>query len=492
MSSKAPVDALVSSSIKDVLDDARMEHSTQEVLPKENVMHGSLLHRENDPQPSSEKDATYTPHPTFRQALRFWLKLGFISFGGPTGQIAIMQQELVERRKWVSTERFLNALNYCMLLPGPEAQQLATYIGWLLHKIPGGVVAGAFFVIPSMLVLFALSYIYVAYGEVSWVASIFSGLKPAAMAIVAAAVIKIGKKALKNRVMIAIAALSFVAIFFFKIPFPVIVIGAGVIGFAGNLLWPDLFDVIKAKGDGHTETGYVQICEDPLLCHINPSPRRDMVLVVVFVLLWAAPMAILYAFSSVPVFFTEGFFFTKVAFLTFGGAYAVLAYIAQAGVEQYAWLTGSQMMDGLGLAETTPGPLIMVVQFIGFMAGWNYPGVLSPLGGAILGSLVATYFTFLPCFLFIFLGAPYIEKLRGNKKLSAVLSSITAAVVGVVLNLAAWFGTHVLFPEAATFNIFGAAVGLASFMAVQFFGLSIMMAILASGAVGLLKGLVIP
>lgn len=446
----------------------------------------------NHPQVSSYPDAPYTPHPTFGQALRFWLKLGFISFGGPTGQIAIMQQELVERRKWVSTERFLNALNYCMLLPGPEAQQLATYIGWLLHKIAGGVVAGAFFVIPSMFVLFALSYVYVAYGEVSWVASIFSGLKPAVMAIVAAAVIKIGKKALKNRVMIAIAASSFVAIFFLKIPFPVIVIGAGLIGFAGHLVWPDRFDIIKAKGDGHTEKGYVQICEDPLLCHINPSPRRDMVIVVVFVLLWAVPMAILYALNNIPVFFTEGLFFTKAAFLTFGGAYAVLAYIAQAGVEQYAWLTGSQMMDGLGLAETTPGPLIMVVQFIGFMAGWNYPGALSPLGGAILGSLVATYFTFLPCFLFIFLGAPYIEKLRGNKKLSAALSSITAAVVGVVLNLAVWFGTHVLFPEGAAFNIFGAAVGVASFVAIQFFGLSIMIVILAAGAVGLLGGLVIP
>jgi chromate transporter len=468
-----------------------MRHSAHKSFAKENVMHGSLHHQENDPQPSSEIDAMDTPHPTFMQALRFWLKLGFISFGGPTGQIAIMQQELVEKRKWVSTERFLNALNYCMLLPGPEAQQLATYIGWLLHKIPGGVVAGAFFVIPSMFVLFALSYIYVAYGEISWVASIFSGLKPAVLAVVAAAVIKIGKKALKNTVMLAIAALSFVAIFFFKIPFPVIVIGAGAVGFAGHLLWPDQFDVIKAKGDGHTETGYVQICEDPLICHINPSPRRDLVIVVVFVILWAAPMAILYVLSSIPVFFTEGLFFTKAAFLTFGGAYAVLAYIAQAGVEQYAWLTGSQMMDGLGLAETTPGPLIMVVQFIGFMAGWNYPGALSPLGGAVLGSLVATYFTFLPCFLFIFLGAPYIEKLRGNKKLSAALSSITAAVVGVVLNLAVWFGTHVLLPEGAAFNLFGAAVGLASFMAIQFFGLSIMMVILASGALGLLKGLLI-
>jgi chromate transporter len=403
-----------------------------------------------------------------------------------------MQQELVEKRKWVSTERFLNALNYCMLLPGPEAQQLAIYIGWLLHKIPGGIIAGAFFVIPSMFVLFALSYVYVAYGSVPWVESIFSGLKPAVMAVVAAAVIKMGKNALKNRIMIGMAFLSFVAIFFLKIPFPLIVIGAGLIGFLGSMVSPGCFDVFKSKGDGDSDKEYVQICEDPLLCHVNPSPRRDAFLLVVFLSLWAVPVAILSFLSSVPVFFTESLFFTKAAFLTFGGAYAVLAYIAQAGVEQYAWLTGAQMMDGLGLAETTPGPLIMVVQFIGFMAGWNYPGPLSPLGGAVLGSLVATYFTFLPSFLFIFLGGPYIEKFRGNKKLSAALSSITAAVVGVVLNLAVWFGTHVLFPEGEAFNIFGAAVGLASFAAVQVFGLSIVMVIVASGAVGLFKGLLIP
>ena len=424
------------------------------------------------------------------QALRFWLKLGFISFGGPTGQIAIMQQELVERKRWVSTERFLNALNYCMLLPGPEAQQLAVYIGWLLHKTRGGIVAGAFFVLPSMFVLFALSYIYVAHGDVTWVASIFSSLKSAVMAVVAAAVIKIGKKALKSGVMIAIAALSFVAIFFFKIPFPVIVIGAGVVGFVGSLLWPDRFDVIKAKGARDSELGYVEICEDPLICHVNPSRKRDAIIILVFALLWAGPMAILCVLSSMPAFFTEGLFFTKAAFLTFGGAYAVLAYIAQAGVVQYAWLTGPQMMDGLGLAETTPGPLIMVVQFVGFMAGWNYPGALSPFCGAVVGSLVATYFTFLPCFLFIFLGAPYIEKFRGNKKLSAALSSITAAVVGVVLNLAVWFGMHVLFPEGAAFNLFGAVVGLASFAAIQFFSLSIIVVILASAAIGFLRLLI--
>jgi chromate transporter len=448
-------------------------------------------HDKGPPYQPLEQDPSYVPHPTFMQALRFWVKLGFISFGGPAGQIAIMQQELVERKRWISTARFLNALNYCMLLPGPEAQQLAVYIGWLLHKVRGGIVAGAFFVIPSMFVLFGLSYVYVAHGDVSWVASIFSGLKPAVMAVVAAAVIKIGQKALKNGVMIAMAGLSFVAIFFFKIPFPVIVIGAGLVGFVGSLLRPERFDVIEAKGAEDSEQSYVQICEAALICHVNPSRERNVVIILAFVVLWAGPMAILYVLSSIPTFFTEGLFFTKAAFLTFGGAYAVLAYIAQAGVVQYAWLTGSQMMDGLGLAETTPGPLIMVVQFVGFMAGWNYPGPLSPLGGAVVGSLVATYFTFLPCFLFIFLGAPYIEKFRGNKRLSAALSSITAAVVGVVLNLAVWFGMNVLFPEGAAFNIFGAAVGLASFVAIQFFRLNIIVVILSSGAIGFLRLLII-
>jgi chromate transporter len=432
-----------------------------------------------------EESAPHTPHPTFMQAFRFWLKLGFISFGGPTGQIAIMQQELVERRKWVSNERFLNALNYCMLLPGPEAQQLATYIGWLLHKIPGGIIAGAFFVIPSMFVLFALSYIYVVHGNVAWVAAIFNGLKPAVMAVVATAVIKIGKKSLKNMIMIAMAALSFVAIFFFKIAFPLIVIGAGLIGFAGGMLWPRHFGFIKAKGDGDPDGEYVQICEDPLVCHITPSRKRDAILFAVFIFLWVAPMVLFYALPSIPVLFTEGIFFTKAAFLTFGGAYAVLAYIAQAGVEQYGWLTAPQMMDGLGLAETTPGPLIMVVQFIGFMAGWNYPGALSPIAGAMVGSLVATYFTFLPCFLFIFLGAPYIEKFRGNKKLSATLSTVTAAVVGVVLNLAVWFGMNVLFPGREGTNWFAAVIGLAAFVALQWTKLGIVTVILGSGALGL-------
>jgi len=433
-----------------------------------------------------------TLHPTFGQAFRFWLKLGFISFGGPAGQISIMHQELVDRKKWISNERFLNALNYCMLLPGPEAQQLATYIGWLLHRLPGGIAAGAFFVIPSVFILFTLSYTYAAYGALPWVASIFNGLKAAIMAIVVSAVIKIGKKALKNSIMVSLAGVAFIAIYFLKIPFPVIVLGAGLIGLIGSYFLPAKFDVIKGKTALDFDAGYVQICDDPKECHINPSLRRNTLLMTVFVGLWILPAIVLYAFLPGQVFFTEALFFTKAAFLTFGGAYAVLAYIAQAGVEQYGWLTGPQMIDGLGLAETTPGPLIMVVQFVGFMAGWNHAGGLNPVIGGLVGSLVATYFTFLPCFLFIFLGGPYIEKFRDNPKLSAALSSITAAVVGIVLNLAVWFGLHVLIPVAGSFNWFAAVIGLAAFASIQWFKVGMITVIAASGVVGFFWYQIIP
>ena len=430
-------------------------------------------------------------HPTFGEAFRFWLKLGFISFGGPAGQISIMHQELVDRKRWVSNERFLNALNYCMLLPGPEAQQLATYIGWLLHRLPGGIVAGAFFVIPSIFILFALSYTYAAYGSVAWVASVFSGLKAAIMAVVVSAVIKIGRKAIKNSIMGGLAAASFISIFFLKVPFPVIVLGAGLVGLIGSFWLPAKFEVIKGKTASDFDTSYVQICEDPAVCHINPSARRNILLIAVFAVLWMLPVVVLYAFLPDQVFYPEALFFTKAAFLTFGGAYAVLAYIAQAGVEHFGWLTGSQMIDGLGLAETTPGPLIMVVQFVGFMAGWQAGG-LNPLTGGLLGSLVATYFTFLPCFLFIFLGGPYIEKFRDNPKLSAALSSITAAVVGVILNLAVWFGLHVLLPADGTFNWFAAVVGLAAFVSIQWFKAGMIAVIVAAGAVGLLWHQILP
>lgn len=431
-----------------------------------------------------EKPQTAIAHPSFSKAFKFWVKLGLISFGGPAGQISIMHHELVDQKKWVSNERFLNALNYCMLLPGPEAQQLAVYIGWLLHRLPGGIVAGAFFVIPSIFILFALSYTYAAFGTIPWVASVFSGLKVAIMAIVVSAVIKLGKKALKNGIMVAIAALAFIAIFFLRIPFPLIVLGAGLLGLVGRYALPAKFDVIKGKDARDFDAGYVQICEDPQVCHINPSAGRNFVLVAVFALLWLVPVGALYAFLPQRVFYTEALFFTKAAFLTFGGAYAVLAYIAQAGVEQYAWLTGPQMIDGLGLAETTPGPLIMVVQFVGFMAGWNHATGWNPIFGGLVGSLVATYFTFLPCFLFIYLGGPYIEKFRDNATLSAALSSITAAVVGVVLNLAVWFGLQVLMPADDGFNWFAAVIGVAVFASIQWFKAGIVTVIAATGAIG--------
>jgi len=429
-------------------------------------------------------------HPSFFEAFKFWLKLGFISFGGPAGQIAIMHQELVEKKKWISNDRFLNALNYCMLLPGPEAQQLTIYIGWLLHKIPGGIVAGSLFVIPSMFILFALSYIYATFGNVFLVESFFNGLKASVMAIVFAAVIKIGKKSLKNSLLTGIAALSFIAIFFLKIPFPFIIMAAAVIGISGSFILPNKFQTSTTKDVGGLEDdGYVVICENADECHIDTSSGKSIGILISFMLLWIVPVGILYSISVSKVFFTEALFFSKAAFMTFGGAYSVLAYIAQAGVEQYSWLTRPQMMDGLGLAETTPGPLIMVVQFVGFMAGWNYHGNFSPLSGAVIGSLTATYFTFLPSFMFILLGAPYIEKFRDNQKVSSALSGITAAVVGVVLNLAVWFGLYVMFPQAGRINWFAIVLGILSFIAMQWLKIGMIPVIAISGAAGVVWNL---
>jgi chromate transporter len=429
-------------------------------------------------------------HPSFYEAFKFWLKLGFISFGGPAGQIAMMHQEVVEKKKWISNDHFLNALNYCMLLPGPEAQQLTIYIGWLLHKIPGGIVAGSLFVLPSIFILFALSYIYASFGKVFLVESFFNGLKASVMAIVFAAVIKIGKKSLKNSLLTAIAAWSFVALFFLKIPFPLIIMIAAMIGISGSFVFPDKFQTSKSKDvRGLEDEGYVVICENAGECHLRPSWGKSVGILMSFMLLWIIPAGVLYSLPVFKVFFTEALFFTKAALMTFGGAYSVLAYIAQAGVEQYSWLTRPQMMDGLGLAETTPGPLIMVVQFVGFMAGWNYPGKLSLFFGAVLGSLTATYFTFLPCFMFIFLGAPYIEKFRNNQKISSALSGITAAVVGVVLNLAVWFGMDVIFPEKGRINGFAIVLGMLSFAAMQWLKIGMIWVIAVSGIAGVLWNL---
>jgi chromate transporter len=422
--------------------------------------------------------------PTFAEAFRFWLKLGFISFGGPTGQIAIMQTELVEKKKWISQSRFLHALNFCMLLPGPEAQQLAIYIGWLLHRTWGGVVAGSLFVIPSIFVLWALSYIYTAFGNIPWIAAIFYGLKPAVTAIVMAAVIRIGRKALKNEVMWTLAGLAFIAIYFFKVPFPAIVLSAGVIGFFGGLVWKGKFE-IALSGDADPELSVISD-EQESPSHTRPNWARAAWVTVVWLTLWFAPTiaaGILRGWHS--TLFKEGLFFSKAAVVTFGGAYAVLPYVAQQALFHYGWLKPGQMMDGLGLAETTPGPLIMVVQFVGFVGAWQHPEGLPPLLAATLGALLTTWVTFTPCFLWIFLGGPHIEQLRGNAKLAAALSAITAAVVGVVLNLAVWFALRVFFPSAGLIDGFAVVVCGLAFVAMLRYKIDIISIVLASGLLGL-------
>ncbi len=423
--------------------------------------------------------------PTFAEAFRFWLKLGFISFGGPTGQIAIMQTELVEKKKWISQSRFLHALNYCMLLPGPEAQQLAIYVGWLLHKTWGGVVAGAFFVIPSIFVLWTLSYVYAAFGNVPLVAAIFYGLKPAVMAIVAVAVIRIGRKALRNEIMWALAGLAFVAIFFFQVPFPVIILSAGVIGLIGGRFWKRKFDVIGSHNNVAETAVLSDAAESP--GHARPSWARAIKLILIWVALWAAPTVAVGLWKGWgSTLFHEGLFFSKAAVVTFGGAYAVLPYVTQQALFHYGWLKPGQMMDGLGLAETTPGPLIMVLQFVGFVGAWQHPEGLSPLLAGTLGALVTTWATFTPCFLWIFLGGPHIEQLRGNLKLATALSAITAAVVGVVMNLAVWFALNALFPGRAAIDWFTLAVSVVAFLGMLRWRWEVIPVILGSGLLGLL------
>jgi len=422
-----------------------------------------------------------TSHPTFREAFRFWLKLGFVSFGGPTGQIAMMHTEIVEKKKWIGETHFLHALNFCMLLPGPEAQQLAIYIGWLLHKTRGGIVAGALFVIPSIFILWTLSYIYVAYGHVPSIAAIFYGLKPAVLAIVAAAVIRIGSKALKNAVMWAIAMAAFVAIYFFRVPFPLIIIGAGIIGLTGGKILPQFF-LGSLDHDARSTSSGEEVC---------PTPRSSFIRVfqiaATWIFLWWLPLALAGIFLGTQhTIFREGLFFSKAALVTFGGAYAVLPYVSQLAVEHYQWLRADQMLDGLGLAETTPGPLIMVLQFAGFLGGWNHPGNLPPLLAATLGALITTWTTFVPCFLWVFIGAPYIEKLRGARQLTAALSTVTAAVVGVILNLAVWFGVHVIFPPGGNVDWFAIVVCAIAFVGMLRWKWSIIPVILGSGMLGLI------
>jgi chromate transporter len=428
--------------------------------------------------------------PSFGEAFRFWLKLGFISFGGPTGQIAIMQTELVEKKKWISQSRFLHALNFCMLLPGPEAQQLAIYIGWLLHRIRGGIVAGTLFVVPSIFVLWTLSYVYAAFGNIPWIAAIFYGLKPTVTAIVLVAVIRIGRKALKNEVMWALAALAFVAIYFFKAPFPAIVLGAGLIGFVGGLVWKSKFDTQLNHSDESKLSVISDEQESPP--HTRPNLARAIRISIVCLTLWLAPTIVAGIFRGWDsTLFKEGLFFSKAAVVTFGGAYAVLPYVAQQALFHYGWLKPGQMMDGLGLAETTPGPLIMVLQFVGFMGAWQHPEGLHPLVAATLGALLTTWATFTPCFLWIFVGGPHIEQLRGNTKLTSALSAITAAIVGVVLNLAVWFGLRVFIPTAGAIDWFAIVLCSAAFVAMLRYKMDIIPVILGSGLLGLIYKLAI-
>jgi chromate transporter len=382
------------------------------------------------------------PRPSFREALAVWVKIGFLSFGGPAGQIALMHRVLVEEKRWVSEQRFLHALNYCMLLPGPEAQQLATYIGWLLHGLRGGIVAGTLFVLPGFCVILGLSTAYALYQGTAWLGALFFGLKAAVLAIVIEAVIRVGRRALKNRTMLFIAGTAFVAIFAFNVPFPIIIASAALVGWLGTRYRPELF---PAAGHGNAKPGDAS-GETPH--ETVPGFARAAKVIGLCGALWVAPVLLLgFLLGWNTVFTPIAAFFSKMAVVTFGGAYAVLAYVAQQAVETYQWLKPGEMLDGLALAETTPGPLILVLVYVGFLAAFRDPGVLSPVMAGMVGATLTTWVTFVPCFLWIFLGAPYIERLAGNKALSGALSAVTAAVVGVILNLAIWFGLHSMFAK---------------------------------------------
>ncbi len=427
------------------------------------------------------------------EAFRFWLKLGFISFGGPAGQISVMHQELVERRRWLSEHRFLHALNYTMLLPGPEAQQLATYIGWLMHGTIGGIIAGALFILPSLFILIALAWIYLAFGQVPVVAGILYGIKPAVTAIVLFAAYRIGSRVLKSSLLWAISAAAFVAIFAFQIPFPYIVLGAGLIGLVGGRLAPEKFASGGANHGASSSSSFGSALIDddtPLPAHARFSRSRFALYIVAGLFIWLTAMAGLVGYFGLAATLTQmGWFFTKAALVTFGGAYAVLPYVYQGGVEHYEWLTATQMIDGLALGETTPGPLIMVVTFIGFVGGWTkaFFGTDSLLLAGIAGAIVATFFTFLPSFLFILAGGPLVEATRHDIKFTAPLTGITAAVVGVILNLALFFAYHVLWPDglAGRFEWLSALLGVGAIIALVGLKWGIIPVIGASAAAGL-------
>ncbi len=444
----------------------------------------------NDPDVANSESVREV---SFGEAFRFWLKLGFISFGGPAGQIAIMHRELVERRRWISEDRFLHALNYCMLLPGPEAQQLATYVGWLLHRVRGGIVAGGLFVLPSVFVLLGLSYLYAAHGETAAVAGALYGFRPVVVAIVCEAVLRIGRRVIQRRTHLVISVSAFVAIYFLGIPFPIIVLLAAIAGW----LAAETEDGGEPKASGENpRPTLVGAGDSKAVSHTLPSWRRALAIGLVGLAIWTVGLAGLAHFSGPEsLYLDEYYFFTKAAFVTFGGAYAVLAYVSQAAVDSFGWLSQAQTVDGLALAETTPGPLIMVVQFVGFMAAWNHPVAgLDPLPSAIVGAFTTTFVTFLPCFLLIFLGAPYIEVLRSHRGLAAALSGVTAAVVGVVLNLAMVFGAAVLFPTGVSGGLdwLAASLAMVAFLALWRLRAEVLWVVLAGGLIGLARGFLSP
>jgi chromate transporter len=440
----------------------------------------------------------------FRAALTVWLRVAALSFGGPAGQIAVMHRILVDEKRWIGEGRFLHALNYCMVLPGPEAQQLATYIGWLLHGTRGGLVAGTLFVLPGFVSILVLSVLYAGFRDLAFVDGLFFGVKAAVLAVVLQAVIRIGRRALKNAYMVTLAAAGFVSIFFLELPFPLVVLGAGIAGLLGQRIDPQRFVLAGSHGAGEAAT------PDALDDAARPPATlgRALRVTLVFGALWSVPLvALAVALGPDDVFTQIGLFFSKLAVVTFGGAYSVLAYMAQAAVEQHGWIEPGEMLDGLGMAETTPGPLIQVVQFVAFMGAFRDAGGLDPYTAGVLASVLATWVTFVPCFLWIFLGAPYVETLRGHRAVSAALSAITAAVVGVMLNLAVWFAVHVLFaevreqraygvrlllPDVATAQWAGIVLALAAFVAIWRYQAGVLAVIAASAALGIAYVVVAP
>jgi chromate transporter len=430
------------------------------------------------------KEQTETKPVGFWQAFWFWVKLGFINFGGPAGQIAIMHRELVERKRWVSEGQYLRTLNFCMLLPGPEAQQVATYIGWRLHGTVGGIVAGSFFVIPSIFVLWLLSYLAVAHSDVPAITGLLYGIQPVVIAIVVEAVLRIARRALNHYLLIGFSLAAFVALFFLSVPFPLVVLAAALGGLVLSRVAPGAFE-----GGGHASSEEEESAVDRVASGGQPSMLRNLRLLLTFLVLWVVPVGAVWIWRGVEdVLFREALFFTGAAFVTFGGAYAVLSYVADVAVNHYGWLTADQMVQGLGLAESTPGPLIMVTQYVGFIGAWNDPGPFTPLLYGSLGALITTYATFLPCFLFIFLLAPYIELLANNRRIKAILVGVTAAVVGVIANLAVYFATQVLFPEGVSLqgqDVFALVVAVVSFVVLQRFKVPIYLMVPVGAVVGM-------